>query len=497
MNLFCANVHCQRSPLSLPDGRIEIKAALPANWSRIKNKCVKWKSNGEAAFHVDCWSTVLKMARSIGSRAGSSRKSLGNRSATHIMKQAEKLMIVNAAKSLEKFDSMEDIKSSAQKAAELIRSAKYCIAFTGAGISTSAGLGDFRGKSGKWTEEDQSGMGNVIQAALQMDASGTSALDSSAEKSQPKPKKRGREEVEKKADIKQDPSLSTGKREGTEAESCDAMKPEPPSKKQKLGVKVEVKEEPSDNEEEEEEPEENVDYENLRPTYTHEALNILMERGLMHYLISQNCDGLHLLSGISPDHISELHGNVFMERCPSCEKRYSRHFYVLQDEVSRYYEELEDCGETAVPKPRFAKQCNLCGLCHRTGRRCEEKGCSGYLEDTIINFRDNLEDAGLDRALDEAGKSDIILCLGTTLMVTPACDIVEETQGKKPLIICNRQKTAKDHLAQVRVFGDCDFFMTEVLTHLLDKGDKRRWEEKRGQRMEEYNLKRETVASQP
>lgn len=119
--------------------------------------------------------------------------------------------------------------------------------------------------------------------------------------------------------------------------------------------------------------EESVDYEHLRPTYTHEALNLLLEKGLMHYVVSQNCDGLHLLSGLPPDRISELHGNVFVEKCPKCEKRYSRNFYVLHDEASQYYEELADFGETEVVKPSFAIKCKLCGLCHRTGRRCEEK----------------------------------------------------------------------------------------------------------------------------
>jgi len=66
------------------------------------------------------------------------------------------------------------------------------------------------------------------------------------------------------------------------------------------------------------------------------------------------------------------------------------------------------------------------------------KGCDGYLSNTIINFGDSLEKRVLSTAEDQAKQADLVLCLGTTLRVSPACDLVE--MGKQPirLVICNR-----------------------------------------------------------
>ena len=50
-------------------------------------------------------------------------------------------------------------------------------------------------------------------------------------------------------------------------------------------------------EDEEEEEDEGVNYESLRPTYSHEALQKLMDLGHLKFIISQNGDGLHGLSG--------------------------------------------------------------------------------------------------------------------------------------------------------------------------------------------------------
>ena len=74
------------------------------------------------------------MARARGSKTQGRKKSKTGSSSSDSepsMKQAEKLMVVQAAKTLEKFDSAEDMKTAAKKAAERILRSQHCIVFTG------------------------------------------------------------------------------------------------------------------------------------------------------------------------------------------------------------------------------------------------------------------------------------------------------------------------------------------------------------------------------
>ncbi|RMJ16569.1 hypothetical protein CDV36_003720 [Fusarium kuroshium] len=177
------------------------------------------------------------------------------------------------------------------------------------------------------------------------------------------------------------------------------------------------------------------------PTPSHMALLELQNQGIMKYLVSQNCDGLHRRSGIRPDMISELHGNSNREYCKDCGKDYIRDFRA----VATYEKTVRD---------------------HRTGRTCTR--CGGLLHDSIINFGEDLPADAFQLATDHAEKADLCLVLGSSLTVTPASGIPQicGMSRKARLVICNLQNTPFDRISEMRVYSEADNLMTRVMQGL-------------------------------
>ncbi|XP_029421213.1 NAD-dependent protein deacetylase sirtuin-6 isoform X8 [Nannospalax galili] len=122
-------------------------------------------------------------------------------------------------------------------------------------------------------------------------------------------------------------------------------------------------------------------FENARPSKTHMALVQLERMGFLHFLVSQNVDGLHVRSGFPRDKLAELHGNMFIEECTKCKTQYVR--------------------DTVVGTMGLKATGRLCMVAKARGLRA----CRGELRDTILDWEDALPDRDLTLA-DEASRSD-------------------------------------------------------------------------------------------
>ncbi|MCP4266954.1 MAG: sigma factor regulator FecR, partial [Candidatus Brocadiaceae bacterium] len=130
------------------------------------------------------------------------------------------------------------------------------------------------------------------------------------------------------------------------------------------------------------------DLSSASPNTGHMFFKELYDNNKLSGLITQNIDGLHEKSGLTKELIVNLHGTNLEVACIDCG------FTVPSDDV---FEGLD--LDQGVP------------ICQK---------CNGLLKPATISFGQQLRKEDLDRANDLASTCDMMIVVGSTLVVQPA-----------------------------------------------------------------------------
>jgi NAD-dependent deacetylase len=145
----------------------------------------------------------------------------------------------------------------------------------------------------------------------------------------------------------------------------------------------------------------------------------------LKFLISQNVDNLHLKSGIKPELLAELHGNIRKLRCTGCGMAF--------DPITE--QNGCDCGKELVP--------------------------------SVVDFGQPLPERDLMLSFAQSRNCDLFIVVGSSLVVTPAADMPREAlRAGARLVIINQGETPLDPNADLRFHENIGDILPRVVKRL-------------------------------
>lgn len=141
---------------------------------------------------------------------------------------------------------------------------------------------------------------------------------------------------------------------------------------------------------------------NIDPNVIHLFISELQQLGKEVTVVTQNIDGLHEKAGSLKIH--NLHGTIHKNYCVDCKKEYDID-YIKQTDGIPY---------------------------------CKE--CGGIIRPAITFYGEFLDKETFKQARLDTKNADLLIVLGTSLVVYPASEIVSHFRGKN-LVIINKKRT--------------------------------------------------------
>jgi NAD-dependent deacetylase len=179
------------------------------------------------------------------------------------------------------------------------------------------------------------------------------------------------------------------------------------------------------------------------PNKGHQILEKWEKDGKVSTVITQNIDGLHQKAGSK--NVIEFHGTIKTATCLNCGKIYTT------DEMVNRLETLEDFY--------------VCDHCVTKNK--EEH----YIKPDVVLFGDTgkwFSEEGFNTIIQLMNEADLILVLGTSLLVTPFSLFPRYRRQGVPLVIINKGDTPYDFTPDTYVIQDSiGYTLTEINKNLV------------------------------
>lgn len=169
----------------------------------------------------------------------------------------------------------------------------------------------------------------------------------------------------------------------------------------------------------------------VEPSMSHKLISELESKGKNVVVVTQNIDKLHQKSG-STD-VIEYHGGLDRAYCVLCNKEYA----------------IESVLNENIDKDDFRYKCE----------------CGGIIKPNITLFGEDILESSF--AKKEISKADLVIVIGTSLQVSPFCELPLDAPVEAPFIIINKNATyLDDNRMSISIKEDCDEALKNIFKNL-------------------------------
>lgn len=162
-----------------------------------------------------------------------------------------------------------------------------------------------------------------------------------------------------------------------------------------------------------------------KPTIAHFFFKILEDNQLLQRLYTQNIDGLDQQTGLTDDLIVNVHGTMSKASCEFCKKDYQYDKFV--DHVGSNIRNIYDPNDLTHSSKLFCDSCGFAGI-----------------KPTTVMYGMKLPDAVFANVDQDFNSADLLIIVGTSLTVSPACDFVNKVRPNVIRLVINNQCVGED-----------------------------------------------------